>query len=161
MMTHDTPHPAATFAATFVLYYIAHLIADHWCQRSEDAVGKQAPGWAGVRHCLSHTASVVLTTAVVLGVGMVLLGLRAPVDVVAASLLVVGVSHYLVDRGTPLRWLARLTANEGYMDRVSVVRAPDQVPDTTGPGTGAFHLDQSWHVAWAGVGALIIALGAA
>jgi hypothetical protein len=80
-----------------------------------------------------------------------------PVALVAA-LLVDAVSHYWADRRVTLARLAeRIGKGEFY--RLGAPReGHDDAPHL---GTGAYALDQSWHIAWLFIAALIACLGIA
>lgn len=57
-------------------------------------------------------------------------------------------SHYFADRRTPLRGLCDVLAFTGKAD---FYRSGE------GLSSGAFHLDQAWHVGWCAISAAIIA----
>lgn len=148
---------AAVFGAVFALLYVGHRVGDTWGQRSVDAVHKQIAGPRGALHCGIHVAMLTGTKLLFLVPGVLVLGLPVSAGGVVLALVVDAMSHYLVDRGAPLAAMARATGNEGFITRVTVVRAPNTAPAANGPGTGAFELDQAWHLAWLAVAALIIA----
>lgn len=148
---------AAVFAAVYALLSVGHHVGDHWGQRSVDAVHKQAPGLTGAVHCAIHVAMNTGCKLVFLVPGLVVLGLPVSVGGVVLGLGVDAMSHYVVDRGRPLRALAHATGNASYITRVTVVRTPGGPADDRGPGTGAYELDQAWHRAFVLVAALIIA----
>lgn len=156
-MMPESATAAAVFAAVFCLFYVGHRVGDTWGQRSVDAVHKQVPGPRGALHCGIHVAMLTGAKALFLVPGVLVLGLPVSVGGVVLALAVDAMSHYLVDRGAPLRAMARATGNGEFIDRVTVVRTPGGPAAATGPGTGAFELDQAWHLAWVGVAALIVA----
>lgn len=144
----------ATFAAAFAALYIAHVVADHWIQTQHQADSKGLPGWPGRIACAAHVATYTATgLAAVLAV---LARFGADVDPgrLAVGLAVSAVTHYLADRRTPLRKLAELLGS-GPFWALGVPRAGRD--DNPSLGTGAYALDQSWHVLWIGVAALVIA----
>lgn len=150
-MTADT---LAAVGAVFAGLFAAHQIADHWVQTQHQASSKGLPGWPGRLACIRHVASYTATAAVALVALAIWAGLELrPVPVVTA-LLVSAVSHYIADRRTPLRWIAEKIGS-GPFYRLGQPRAGHN--DNPTLGTGAYALDQSWHVSWLFVASLIIA----
>ncbi|SEG90968.1 hypothetical protein SAMN04489712_1282 [Thermomonospora echinospora] len=62
-----------------------------------------------------------------------------------------GISHYWADRRTTLLRLARLVGKGEFAELGDGAAAP--------AGTGAYALDQSWHIGWLFAAALIACLG--
>lgn len=149
------------FGCVFALLSVGHHVGDHWVQRGIDACRKQLPGRQGALHCGVHVATVTATKAAILIPGVLLLGLPVSWAGVFLALIADAGSHYLVDRGAPLRAMATAAGKAEYIERVTVVRTPGGAAEATGPGTGAFELDQSWHRLWVLIAALIIALASA
>ena len=157
---------AATFAAVYVTLWVAHQVADHWVQTGHQALTKGQPGWPGRLACAAHVGSYVLTALVLLPGVALLLDLPLSVAGVLVGQLVSGVTHYWADRRTPLRKLAELVGKGDFyrlgaprpdLHVVSGVR--EVVPhDNPSIGTGAYALDQSWHVFWLLVAALCTTL---
>jgi Protein of unknown function (DUF3307) len=162
------------FSAVFVALYVGHVVGDHWVQSDHDARHKGLPGWVGRRACASHVLTLTLTKAIT--VFSVLALTHAPVTPwqLAAGLTVDAVSHYWADRRTTLAKLAALipgkagfyrlgTPRQGHLLKGSTIGdKPIRVMADDNPclGTGAYALDQSWHIAWLFVASLIIAGGA-
>lgn len=144
---------ASTFASVFVSMYAAHHVADHWLQRSAEALGKSARSWRGCLLCARHVAVLVVTKLVALSAMAAVVGLHLSVPAVALGLSVDALSHYIADRRTPLEYLARLLDKAEFWNLGDGGAAP--------AGTGAYALDQSWHVAWLFVAALIACVGVA
>jgi len=152
---------AAVFAAAFIALYVAHSVGDHWVQSSCQAATKGQPGWTGRLACGRHVLGLTLTKAVVLV--PVVLVLHLPVTALG---LVLGLgldaaSHYWADRRTTL---AKLAARCGKAEFYSLGTPAHPAHPTTAQGTyaptlgtGAYALDQSWHILWLGITALIIA----
>ena len=134
----------ATFAAVFAALYAAHMVADHWVQTDSQAKAKGADGWPGRIACAAHVATYTLTAVVFLA----LLAWRTNLDLnptlVALGLTVSAISHYIADRRGPLRRLASLTKLGFYQVKGGGIN-------------GAYLLDQSWHVGWLFVAALVMA----
>lgn len=136
---------AARFALALVTLDVAHGAGDQWVQTSHQASTKGTPGWPGRRACAGHCLSYTATAAVALIAVNRVTGAGLRPGRVAAGLALSAVSHYVIDRRTPLRRLATLARHGGYLEHATVVRRPGADPDTTGPGTALFHLDQTAH----------------
>jgi hypothetical protein len=152
-----TASSAGRFAGTFAALYAAHEVADHWVQTSHQAGSKGAAGWAGRRACAAHVATYTLTAAATLAATDRAAGLNVSPRRAVAALALSAVTHYIADRRTPLKRLARLTGSSGMITHCTVVRTPDGQAQETGPGTGLYALDQSWHMGWLWASALIVA----
>jgi hypothetical protein len=141
----------AAFAAVFAALYAAHSFGDHWVQTRRQACSKGAPGRAGRIWCARHVITLTITkVAALLALAMVT-GLDIAPGYVAAGLVVDGVSHYWADRRHTLAALADRLGKGDFYQLGLAEAAPT--------GTGAYALDQSWHVAWLFVAALIMAGG--
>jgi hypothetical protein len=152
---------AATFAATFVALYVAHEVGDHWVQTHHQACTKGGPGWAGRLACGRHVATLTLTKGVVLVPVALVLGLQVTVLGVLLGLGVDAVSHYWADRRSTLARLAKVCRKTEFHDLGTPDHPKHPVTATGAPaatfGTGAYALDQSWHMLWLLVAALLIA----
>lgn len=152
---------AATFAALFAALFVAHSVGDHWVQTRHQACTKGDPGWAGRLACGRHVATLTLTKVVVLVPAALVLGLQVTVLGMVIGLGADAATHYWADRRAPLARLARACRQTEFF----VLGTPDHehhpVTATGAPavtlGTGAYSLDQSWHVLWLFVAALLIA----
>jgi hypothetical protein len=149
---------AATFGAVFAALFVAHQVADHWVQTNRQAAMKGQPGWAGRLACASHVATYTLTALVALQAVVSVLDLRLAAWRVAAGLAVSAVTHYIADRRAPLLRLAEaMQSTTGKADFYRLGTPRPGRDDNPTLGTGAYALDQSWHVGWLFVAALIIA----
>lgn len=137
--------------AVFAALFAAHMVADHWVQTSAQARDKSLPGWPGRLACLAHVATYLITQALALG-ALVALGANLHPAWTLAGLAVSGVTHYVADRRVPLRRLAEMVGRGEFW--VVGTPAAGQAPCL---GTGAYALDQSWHIGWIFVSALVIA----
>jgi hypothetical protein len=135
---------AGTFAAVFTTLYAAHQVADHWIQTQYQADTKAQPGWPGRLACLAHVASYTTTAAIALTAAAYLGNLHLSITRVTAALTVSAVSHYIADRRAPLRALAD---------------ACRKAPAWLENGGGLYALDQSWHIGWLWIAALIATTG--
>lgn len=140
----------AVFAAVFVALYAAHEVGDHWVQTHRQAKGKDKAGRPGRVACARHVASLMATKVVVLVAVVAVTGLALS-PWAAAGLMVDAVSHYWADRRVTLRALAERLGKGGFAG----LGDPEAAPT----GTGAYALDQSWHIGWLLVSSLLIAAG--
>lgn len=145
---------AVTFAVLLPGVLVAHQVADHWVQTSDQAGTKGQPGWAGRVACASHVATYTLTTAGVTAWLWWVFALSVtPVGFVAGQV-VSAVTHYWADRRFTLARLCdRLGRGRFY--RLGMPRPGRD--DNPSLGTGAYVLDQSWHWGWLGAAALVTA----
>jgi hypothetical protein len=147
----------ARFLVASVALNAAHEVADHWLQTSNQACNKGERGWRGRRACAGHVASYTALQAVAMVGAAKWLGVPLSGHWTAVALGMSATTHYFADRRTPLIKLARRLGRGGYLDHVVVVREPGAEPETIGPGTGSFHLDQAWHYGWIFAAALVSA----
>lgn len=147
----------ATFACVFIALYVGHHVGDHWVQTGRQASTKHLRNATGRMACLLHVATLTLTKASVLVAVCLTLGVRLSPVWTGAALFADAATHYWCDRRFTLKSLARLVGKDDYWDICTVVRKPGEQPSDTGPGTGSFHLDQSWHLLWTGAASLAIA----
>lgn len=145
---------ADTFAAVFVALYTAHQLADHWVQTEHQAATKGLPGWPGRIQCALHVLSYTLTALAALLMLVVVLHLDLDLYKVNIGLAVSAVTHYIADRRSPLRWLAWLSRHSKFYQLGMPRPGRDDNPSL---GTGAYALDQSYHVVWLFVASLIVA----
>lgn len=159
-MPYDDLTRAVTAALAFAAMLAGHYIGDQWVQTSAQACKKALNGGAGagcaVWHCAKHVLTWTATTMAFLLGAVWWLHLPLRPGWVAVAVTVNAVTHFVADLRTPLIWFCRLLGMGGYIDHTQVTRAGGQVQGT-GPGTGLFHLDQAWHIAWLLVAALLVA----
>jgi hypothetical protein len=142
------------FAAVFVALYAAHQVADHWLQTQHQADHKGLPGWVGRWNCVKHVAAYGATQLAALGLLALVLDVTVSPVPLTAGMTVNLATHYIADRRTPLFRLACATGS-GRFWTLGAPRADRD--DNPSLGTGAYALDQSWHVGWLFVAALVIA----
>lgn len=147
---------AATFAAVFAALFAAHQVGDHWVQTSRQSAAKGGPGWSARAACARHVASLVATKLIFL-LPLLLTGTDVHPAALVLGLAVDAASHYWADRRVGLARLAARLGRSGLYQLGSPRPGRDDNPTL---GTGAYALDQSWHVGWLFVAALIIAAGA-
>lgn len=156
----------ATFAAIFAALFAAHTVADHWVQTQHQADHKgcdphhgstahpHCSVWRSRWHCTAH---VLTYTATALG-AVLLTAWRTGIDLdpgrLALALTVSAATHYVADRREPLRKLATLTGSHRFYTLGAPRPGHDDNPSI---GTGAYALDQSWHIGWLLIAALIAA----
>lgn len=143
----------AVFAAVFVALYAAHEVGDHWVQSHRQACGKGAADRRGRLLCAQHVASLTATKALAVGAVVLVTGITLSPWAAAAGLLVDAASHYWADRRTTLQALA------ARLGKADFARLGDGAAAPT--GTGAYALDQSWHIGWLFAAALITCIGGA
>jgi len=163
-------HPAV-FAAVFAALYAAHEVGDHWVSTNQGAMRKgltkdqaTAAGLhrhAGPRACAVHVASYTATAALFLLALAWRTGLPLDPTRTAVALAVSAGTHYWADRRRTLRWLCRsldrlfpTLGKETFYDLGAVRPGHDDNPSL---GTGAYALDQSFHVLWLFAAALTVA----
>ncbi|SPT59252.1 DUF3307 domain-containing protein [Actinomadura madurae] len=145
------------FPAVFAALYAAHEVGDHWLQTHGQACGKGAPGWPGRILCARHVATLTAVKAVAVTVVALVLALPVNPYAVAAALAVDAVSHYWADRRSTLLALADRLGRRLVPGKGEFARLGDGAAAPT--GTGAYALDQSWHIGWLLAAALLASLG--
>lgn len=164
----------ALFAGAAVALYAGHHAGDYWVQTDFQARHKWQPGRLGRVACTSHVLSYVLTqwvflTALELTTRHTLMDWRG-----AVALAISGMTHWTADRREQglMYWFVRCVTpwNRNLLTLGAprpytiYAKAPDDLPrgpmplDNPSLGTGAWALDQSWHIFWGVfVAALVIA----
>lgn len=148
----------STFAAVFIALYVGHHVGDHWVQTGWQTLNKAHRTFTGRVACAAHVLTLTATKLLFLIIAWAVLDdLSLDWTWTAIALLVDAATHYWCDRRFTLKRMVKALNKDGYWDFCTVVRRPGDDPADTGPGTGAFHLDQSWHIFWIGVTSLAIA----
>jgi hypothetical protein len=150
----STVQVAAAGAAGLALY-AGHHVGDYWFQTDHQARHKGDDGREGALSCALHVLSYLATQAACVGLLVFATGLHVSVAGVLAGLTVSGVTHYLADRrehGIMFR-LARLIPGKANFLELGKPRqgvTPDGMVRDDNPtlGTGAWALDQAWHIFW-------------
>jgi hypothetical protein len=154
----------AEFAAIAVALYVGHHVGDYWVQTDHQAKHKGLPGRAGRKACLAHVLSYVLTQIACFGIMHAALGDPAwgfrPIGwEFHLALLISGLTHYAADRREHglMFWLARRIPGKAAFLKLGVPREMrtgvftdddewDAPVDNPQLATGAWALDQSWHL---------------
>jgi hypothetical protein len=144
-MMSDPTTEAATFAAVFATLFAAHHVADHWVQTQWQADTKGQPGWLGRLACLAHVGTYTLTALVFLFTTYGATGLRPQPLELVIGLTFSAVSHYIADRRNPLIAVAEALGSIRFYALGIPRPGRDDNPCL---GTGAYALDQSWHIAF-------------
>jgi hypothetical protein len=144
---------AAEFAASFVALYAAHQIADHWVQTEHQAATKGCAGRRGRVACAAHVGTYTATAAVSLALTFWVCGMHPDTLRVGAGLAASALTHYLADRRTPLRLIAEAVGHRPFFHLGMPRPGRDDNPSL---GTGAYAMDQSWHIWWLFIAALIM-----
>lgn len=131
------------FAAIAAALYAGHHVGDYWVQTDEQARHKGDAGADGVLHCGAHVLSYLATQLAMVLMLTVALDLPVTPHGVLAALLVSGVTHYLADRRERglMFWLARRLPGKAAFMRLGTGGTPQLA-------TGAWALDQAWHIFW-------------
>lgn len=145
----------AEFAGTFAALYAAHMVGDHFVQTHKQACGKGARDRMGAMLCAQHVASLTATKAVFILAMELMTGARLSALWFVLGLAIDAASHYWADRRFTL---ASLCEKIGKGDFYRLGTPRDGHDDNPSLGTGAYALDQSWHIGWLFVAALIMAL---
>ncbi len=147
----------------FVVYAVVmlrlHDLADHGVQTSHQAINKELPGRKGALACAGHIVTYHLVLAAFPTAAILLLGFPFTPWATVSALAVSVVTHYYADRRTGFLALLRRVGCAGMIDEVTVVRKAGAEARKTGPGTGAYALDQMWHKNWLIVCCLLLAIG--
>lgn len=146
--------------------YAGHHVGDYWVQTDHQAATKGKPGHEGQAACLAHVTSYLATQFASIWVLWIFTGIHISLIGLLAGLAVSGVTHYAADRRefSIMFKVARLLGKSGFMKlgvpRKLQVDAQDgtgrthehglHALDNPSLGTGAWALDQSWHI-WLGV----------
>lgn len=150
---------ATVFAAVFAALYAAHQVADHWVQTDHQAAHKGEPGWSGRITCAAHVTTYTITAVVALAALVIATGIHLNPTRIALALAVSALTHYIADRRTPLVKLAKLLPSTRNLVGIGACRPGHD--DKPCLGTGAYALDQSWHIGWLFIAALIAGSGVA
>lgn len=159
-MQHDDIVRAITAALAFGFMLAGHYLGDQWVQTSGQACKKalDAPGGRATAlwHCAKHVLTWTATTTGFFLAAAWWLDLPVRPGWLLAGMAVNAGTHFIADLRTPLRWLAEKVSLGGYIAHAVITRN-DGTVEQTGPGTGLFHLDQSFHIAVLAIAALVIA----
>lgn len=157
----------STLGTTFDLF---HEAGDHWFQPGWAAINERRygqhlvyldgtetaaefrPDQIAVTNTglgqLACTCHVAIYTAGQLTVTIAVtraLGYRVPLAALATGTVINATTHWLLDRGKPLRLAARFLGREQYIDEVTVVRKPGAEADVYGAGTASNEMDRAGH----------------
>jgi hypothetical protein len=136
----------ALFAAVQATFSDIHPFCDQIVQNSQDAVDKGKPGWAGRKACARHVTTYSAgQLAGAVGVTRAL-GFRVQLRGLLAGIAINGATHYMIDRGEPLKKFLRSgwIGKAGYLDHATVQRRPGVI-DESGPGSALMECDQAAH----------------
>lgn len=174
------PLDPAAFAAVFLFLYVAHGIADHYLQTGRQAADKSKSGWPGRKACAEHVEVYTLCASAFVVAAVYLFNLDVGLWGLLAGQAISAATHYWADRRFTLeRFCDRIGKGDFYrLGRPRDARAWTRlnagehdgdehdvdlyIPGVDGPtswdnptlGTGAYALDQWWHIGW-----LLVAAG--
>lgn len=159
------------FAGAAMALYAAHHVGDYWVQTHHQALRKGDAGARGRRECLAHVLSYVATQAAFLAALALVADWHAGVWQSLLALTISGVTHYAADRREhgALFWLVRrMPWKRDFLElgQPRYAFAADYDDHTRGHAmdmpqlaTGAWALDQAWHIFWGVfVAALVLSL---
>lgn len=150
---------AATFAALFIALYAAHHLGDIWLQTRAQACDKHRRDWAGRLADARHVTVLAGCKLTAVTLAWAVLGLTIHPGWLASALAVDAASHYWADRRFTLARLCdRMPAVFGKSDFYRLGMPRPGRDDNPSMGTGAYELDQAWHVVWLFAAALIASL---
>jgi hypothetical protein len=147
---------AGDFAAVAITLYVMHHVGDYWVQLDQHAVRKGMPGRPGRIACGLHVVGYIGTQMS----GLAVLVWATDVSVsgrgAIAGLTFGAVAHYVIDRRTPLIWLAGLLPDKSRFLELGAPRRGVEVEQRDGMSsvlvgdnpqlaTGMWALDQSAH----------------
>ncbi|MFI5491349.1 DUF3307 domain-containing protein [Actinoplanes sp. NPDC051859] len=135
---------ALVFAVASATLVAAHQLADHIFQTDADAAAKTYVGWHGWRHLLIHVGTYHATALVMLVVTAVVLDVPLTFTGVVAGFGFSAVTHAILDRRWPVRWILQHLGAAQFADRMS-------------PICGMYLADQALHYGCLWVAALLIA----
>jgi hypothetical protein len=146
-----------TFPAVFCALYAAHQVGDHWVQTHRQARSKGQQNGAGQMTCFTHVVWLAVTKLAALYALYLFFGLPLNVWTLTVGLLVDGASHY---------WADRAAAHPDKEHPVTLQRLAERIGKgdfyrmgAGHLGSGAYALDQAWHVGWLFITSLIISGG--
>ncbi len=159
---------AGALGAVGLALYAGHHVGDYWVQTDHQAAHKGKAGREGQEACFLHVLTYTATQGVFLAATILAAGIQTNLLAVNAALLVSAVTHYLADRreyGIMFR-IARLLPGKARFLTLGVPREPITLSgsgrvltDNPSLGTGAWALDQSWHVFWGVFVAALVMVG--
>jgi hypothetical protein len=154
----------AAAGAIGLALYAGHHVGDYWVQTDHQARHKGDAGHSGARACLAHVISYLLTQALCLAALSLATGLKLPLLGETAALAISGVTHYAADRrehGVMFRLARLLLGKAAFLelgkprglktDAMSLLHDDEEMIvalDNPTLGTGAWALDQAWHIFW-------------
>ncbi len=136
---------AIIFAVGAVTMNAAHEIADHVLGQSDKiAANKVKPGRVGWSHILQHILQYHAVMVVMLFIAVAAFSLPvAPLGFISA-ILFSAVSHAIIDRRWPVKWILQKTGSPGFAE-------------LTQPLCGMYLADQSLHKTCLWISAFLLA----
>lgn len=152
-MTQNDPPPSGMLntmntdlGTLYATLFVSHQLADHWIQTSCQAMSKGAEGWPGRIACAKHVTGHMATSVVCVAM-LNIIGVHTTPGPVTAGLAVIAITHYWADRREPLRKLAYKVGKKNFYNLGNPAESL---------GTGRYALDQSFHLWWLFVAALVM-----
>lgn len=114
------------YLAVLAFYLLGHAVGDILGQWHHIALAKGEPGRDGVKACAVHVLVYIACQAWILTVGLALLGIEARPGLAVAGLAVSAATHYAIDRGPVLVWIAAATGSAEWIKTTAGRLAYDQ-----------------------------------
>ena len=145
---------AVAFAAVFAALLVGHSVGDHWVQTSCQAVRKGERSNAGRLACARHVGTLTATKLALCAAVVLVFHVKLTWWQAVAAILVDAGSHYWADRRFTLEKLAHRVGKGDFYDQgIDLTDAQGKARPHI--GTGRYALDQSWHLLWLFVAALV------
>ena len=148
------PLDAALLGALALPLFAAHNLADHPLQSSAWAAAKGQCDHEGRLACAKHIAVVVVLQAVAVAVVVALTDTAVSPAAVVLGLAFTAWSHYWFDRRFTAAGLYQALGKTGFAKLGTPRPGHEDAPHL---GTGAYRMDQDWHILWLALSGLIIA----
>lgn len=105
-----------TFVFLLTALLLGHGAGDVLAQAHTVATAKTLPGKAGAAACRAHVLSYTATQAAIAVVCCALAGIHPHPALAVAGLALSGVTHYIIDRGPVLAWIAEATGSAAFVE---------------------------------------------
>lgn len=140
----DSISRSVVFVVALVVLLVAHQVSDHVIQTDHQALHKTADGVSAGLAMAGHLVTYHAFAAILLVGTFLLLGLPLTVVGTATGFGFSAVTHGLLDRRWPVRWLLRRTGSAKFAE-------------ATTPVSGMYTADQALHQLALLISALLIA----
>lgn len=137
---------ATLFAAGLATYYAAHQVADHvFGQTDSQAENKSKPGLLGWSAIAGHVFSYHAVMLVMILITLSVFNLEVHALSLVSSILFSAISHAVIDRRWPVKWILENTGSPNFVKM-------------TVPVCGMYVADQGLHWLCLWISALLLCL---